>query len=213
MDSLLKQNVQAVIIDLRENPGGLLDAAVEVCSLFIPEGKTVVSLEGRDPRDNKTFKTLKNQKYEQIPLLLLVNQNSASCSEIMAGCFQDHKRAPVLGTRTFGKASVQTLFPDKQSGTALRITTARYCTPNAQPIHEKGITPDLEIKLSESVRQTILNRLRAAGPAAQATLPESIRDTQYLHGVNTLYGMLWQEQEKKEKADQTSSSADRSEME
>ncbi len=188
MQSLLDQGVKAVIIDLRENPGGLLDSAIKICSQFIPEGKPVVLVSSRE--ENKICPALKDQKYTDIPLALLVNNNSASCAEIMAGCFQDHKRAVIIGTKTFGKASIQTLFPDPRSGTALRITTARYYTPGNQSISEKGIQPDLKVVLPENTRQNVINRLKVAGPAAQATLPESSRDIQYLHAVTVLRSVL-----------------------
>ena len=138
-----KGNLNALVLDLRDNPGGLLDQAVRVCDLFIPSG-LIVSTVGRDKsRVEREFAT-KRGTYTGFPIVLLVNGGSASASEIVAGALQDHERALVMGTTTFGKGSVQTLvsLPD---GSGLKLTVARYYTPKDRSIQAKGITPDIVV--------------------------------------------------------------------
>ena len=188
VDKLLSEGIQALIIDLRENPGGKLETAVEICSRFLPEGDLIVSLEDRE---NKTlYKSLPTRKYPDIPLVILINESSASCSEIMAGCLQDYRKAFILGETSFGKGSVQMLFPNRENGSALRITVAKYYTPEHRSIHGKGVRPDIEVPLPDQNRQAILNRIMIAGPNAQASLPESMRDVQYQKAVDLLSGIL-----------------------
>ena len=196
MHSLMRQNIRALILDLRDNPGGLVDSAAKICSRFLPEGALIVSLEGR--LEKKAYYAEKTEKYPDMPMVVLINENSASCSEILAGCFQDYKRARILGERSFGKGSVQMFFPDEQSGAALRITTARYYTPRRQSIHGNGVLPDLEVHLPRSARIAVLNRIRSVGAAiAQASLPEDLRDTQYLGAVESLNSMLFYQDSQK----------------
>jgi carboxyl-terminal processing protease len=132
-----------MILDLRNNPGGLLNGAVEVTSQFLPEGKLVVYIKGRSG-EKQEFQTI-NTKYTDYPMIVLVNEGSASASEIVAGALQDWGRAVVLGTQTFGKGSVQTVIP-LSDGSALRLTTARYYTPKGRSIQTTGITPDINVK-------------------------------------------------------------------
>jgi carboxyl-terminal processing protease len=134
-------DAKGMIIDLRDNPGGLLDQAVQVADLFIPSG-IIVSTVGRDPKKIEREFAHKRHTNETLPLTILVNGGSASASEIVAGALQDHNRALIIGTTTFGKGSVQTLvsLPD---GSGLKITVARYFTPKDRSIQAKGIKPDL----------------------------------------------------------------------
>ena len=134
-----------LIIDLRNNPGGLLPAAVEVSEEFLGDGKLVVYTEGRVRNQNMRFVAHAKRPITDVPLVVLVNQGSASASEIVAGAIQDHGRGLVLGTQTFGKGSVQTIIP-LADGSGLRLTTARYFTPKGRSIHGKGITPDIVIE-------------------------------------------------------------------
>jgi carboxyl-terminal processing protease len=135
--------IKGLILDLRNNPGGLLNQAVGICEIFIDEG-LIVSTKGRTPEQNMTFKAHENSGESKYPMVVLVNEGSASASEIVAGALQDHKRAIIVGTQTFGKGSVQTIIP-LPDGAALRLTTARYYTPSGRSIQEKGITPDVEV--------------------------------------------------------------------
>jgi carboxyl-terminal processing protease len=133
-----------LIVDVRNNPGGLLSAAVEVSEEFLGDGKLIVYTEGRVRNQNMRFTAHAKRAITEVPLVVLVNQGSASASEIVAGAIQDHGRGVVIGQQTFGKGSVQTIIP-LSDGSGLRLTTARYFTPKGRSIHGKGITPDIVI--------------------------------------------------------------------
>jgi carboxyl-terminal processing protease len=135
-----------LVVDLRNNPGGLLSSAVEVSEEFLGDGKLVVYTEGRVRNQNMRFVAHAKHPVTEAPLVVLVNQGSASASEIVAGAIQDHGRGVVLGTQTFGKGSVQTIIP-LPDGSGLRLTTAKYFTPKGRSIHGKGIAPDIVIEL------------------------------------------------------------------
>ena len=141
---LKKEGMKGAILDLRSNPGGLLDSAVDVASLFIEPDKLVVYTLDRDAVKEEYKSRKRGVHFTKLPLVVLVNDGSASGSEIVAGCIQDYKRGLILGITTYGKASVQTVIP-LVDGAALRLTTAKYYTPNGRLIHEKGIKPDIEV--------------------------------------------------------------------
>jgi carboxyl-terminal processing protease len=135
--------LKGIILDLRNNPGGLLEQAVEVSDKFITDG-LIVYIEGRQKADEK-MKFYARQKDDYTgPLVVLVNEGSASASEIVAGALQDYKRAIIVGAKTFGKGSVQTIFP-LGDGSAMRLTTAKYYTPKGRSIQAEGITPDIGV--------------------------------------------------------------------
>ena len=136
--------LRGLILDLRNNPGGLLDQAVKVCDEFIEQG-LIVYTQGRNEIQQMKFSAQPNKKTHNYPIIVLVNAGSASGSEIVAGALQDHNRAVILGTPTFGKGSVQTIIP-MDDGSGLRLTTARYYTPRGSSIQAKGITPDVIVK-------------------------------------------------------------------
>jgi carboxyl-terminal processing protease len=140
--------VKGYILDLRNNPGGLLDQAINVGSDFINEGE-IVSTRGRHPEDTQRYNARGGDLTHGKPVIVLVNGGSASASEIVAGALQDHRRAVILGTRSFGKGSVQTIIPLGADG-ALRLTTARYYTPSGHSIQAKGIEPDIIVKQDEN---------------------------------------------------------------
>ncbi|MFZ1681595.1 MAG: S41 family peptidase [Rhizobiaceae bacterium] len=146
--------LKGFILDLRLNPGGLLDQAVSVSDAFLDKGE-IVSTRGRDPKDVTRFAAEPGDWTNGKPMLVLVNGGSASASEIVAGALQDHGRASVLGTRSFGKGSVQTIVPLGENG-ALRLTTALYYTPSGKSIQGKGITPD--IKIEQPLPEDLQNR-------------------------------------------------------
>ena len=146
LDKLRKNGMKALILDLRNNPGGLLTAAVEVSEKFIDDGKLVVYTEGRVRNQTMRFSAHAKRGYSQMPMVVLVNQGSASASEIVAGALQDWGRATIVGTQTFGKGSVQTIIP-LSDGSGLRLTTAKYFTPKGRSIHGKGITPDIIVEV------------------------------------------------------------------
>lgn len=142
---LEKEGMDSLILDLRNNPGGLLDVAVEVAEKFLEKGKKIVYTKGRKDSQTLEFFARSNSPFLTIPMVVLVNEGSASASEIVAGALQDHKRAIVLGTKSFGKGSVQTVIP-LGDGSALRLTTSKYYTPSGREIHGKGIVPDIEVE-------------------------------------------------------------------
>ncbi|MCX8012459.1 MAG: S41 family peptidase [Desulfobacterota bacterium] len=137
-------NIKGMILDLRNNPGGLLESAVEICDEFIDSG-LIVYTEGRTPESRMEFKAKADKHQHDYPMVILVNAGSASGSEIVAGSLQDHGLALLLGTTTFGKGSVQTVMP-LENGGGLRITTAKYFTPKGRSIHGKGIEPDIVVE-------------------------------------------------------------------
>jgi len=146
---LQSQGMKALILDLRWNPGGLLDEAVNVCQKFLPRGQLIVSTEGRDPAQNSIRRAGgSGDELHGMPIVVLVNLSSASASEIVTGCLQDLHRAVILGEKTFGKGSVQSIFPF-DDGSALKLTTAKYYTPSHRVIHEHGITPDIIVPMSD----------------------------------------------------------------
>ncbi len=138
------ENVSGVVVDLRNNPGGLLTSAVRVSDAFLPAGE-IVSTRGRDPRDAERFNASPDDLAEGLPVVVLINGGSASASEIVAGALQDHRRAIVIGTKSFGKGSVQSIMPLRGSG-AMRLTTARYYTPSGRSIQALGISPDIVVE-------------------------------------------------------------------
>ncbi|MFH1856416.1 MAG: S41 family peptidase [Candidatus Omnitrophota bacterium] len=148
--NLENQNIKGLILDLRNNPGGLLNVAVEISDFFLPEGKEIVSTKARDAQQNLIFKSRKYPAHLDYPMVVLVNEGSASGSEIVAGALRDNKRAILLGTKTFGKGSVQTVIP-LPDDSAVRLTTSKYYLPNGECIHEQGIVPDVEVKEDDYV--------------------------------------------------------------
>jgi carboxyl-terminal processing protease len=136
--------LKGFIIDLRNNPGGLLDQAISVADAFLEKGE-IVSTRGRNADEAQRFNARAGDLTRGKPIIILINGGSASASEIVAGALQDHRRATIIGTRSFGKGSVQTIIPLGSGNGALRLTTARYFTPSGRSIQAKGITPDIEI--------------------------------------------------------------------
>ena len=207
LDKLRAQGMDALILDLRWNPGGLLDEAVEVCSEFLPPGKLVVTTEGRNPGQNtirrvghhnndlNAIRRNGNRAYatKNMPIVVLVNLGSASASEIVAGCLQDLHRAVIVGEKTFGKGSVQSVFP-LDDGSALKLTTAKYYTPSHRVIQENGVTPDIIVPVSD-IEEAALILKRAPGglgslrPEDRARV-EGIQDVQLGRAEDLLEGIL-----------------------
>ncbi|HWX22082.1 MAG TPA: S41 family peptidase [Candidatus Binatia bacterium] len=193
--TLKKEGMQGLILDLRWNPGGLLEQAVDVCEKFLPRGELVVTTEGRNPAQS-SVRRANNPRGDELhgmPVVLLVNLGSASASEIVAGCLQDHKRAYVMGEKTFGKGSVQSILP-LTDGSALRLTTAKYYTPSHKVIHEEGITPDSIVTMTDDEDRDI--QLRRA-PGGLESLPDkdrervaNARDLQLERAMDFLKGMI-----------------------
>ncbi len=143
----MKGNLQGLVLDLRNNPGGLLDQAVSVSDAFLERGE-IVSTRGRDNKGEQRYNASKGDITNGLPIVVLINGGSASASEIVAGALQDHKRGILMGTQTFGKGSVQTIIPVTSKG-AVRLTTARYFTPSGISIQAKGISPDIYVPQSK----------------------------------------------------------------
>ncbi len=158
LEDLLRQGVQGLVLDLRNNPGGLLEAAVEVAEPFFRQNELIVYTQGRKPADREEFRAEAEGRPVSLPLAVLINAGSASAAEIVAGALKDAGRAVVVGERSFGKGSVQTIFK-LENGEGLRLTTARYFTPSGVSIHEKGITPHVEVVMTPE-EDTVLSRQR-----------------------------------------------------
>ncbi|ODS34837.1 MAG: protease [Candidatus Scalindua rubra] len=148
VDVLRKQEMESLILDLRFNPGGLLNIAVDMVDRFIKKG-LIVSTKGRSKSQYHEYKAHRLGTYPNFPLIILVNNGSASASEIVAGAVKDHKRGLLLGTKTFGKGSVQSLIPIENRNSALKLTTAKYYTPSGALIEESGIKPDISVDLTK----------------------------------------------------------------
>ncbi|MCA9482340.1 MAG: S41 family peptidase [Nitrospina sp.] len=146
IEELKKTNMEKLILDLRNNPGGLLNQAVEVADRFLPAENLIVYTQGKTEDQNMRFTTQSRGSRVDYPMIILVNGGSASASEIVAGALQDLNRAVIVGTQTFGKGSVQTIIP-LSDGSALRLTTARYYTPSGRVIQSEGITPDIIVEM------------------------------------------------------------------
>src|SRR3984893_8443668 len=204
LSELHNQGMQALIVDLRYNPGGLLTSAVDVCALFLPPKTMVVYTEGRDASQRREYFTDKNTRpRENFPVVLLVNNGSASGAEIVAGALQDLNRAILVGETTFGKGSVQSVipFPD---GAALRLPTAKYYTPSKQVIHEKGITPNIKASLTTDQERALLLRHRDGllSPDEQKFVNDQ-KDPQMDRAVDALKGaMIYNQNDKQSQATQ-----------
>ena len=155
--------LKGIVLDLRNNPGGLLDQAISVSDAFLEKGE-IVSTRGRNAEETQRFNARSGDLTKAKPIIVLINGGSASASEIVAGALQDHKRATVIGTRSFGKGSVQTIIPLGSGNGALRLTTARYFTPSGRSIQAKGISPDIEVL--QDVPEDVKSRTDTKGEAS-----------------------------------------------
>ncbi len=204
LNALQAQGMQALIVDLRYNPGGLLMSAVDVCGLFLPPKTMVVYTEGRDVSQRREYFTSKNEKQRpNFPVVLLVNNGSASGAEIVAGALKDLNRAILVGDTTFGKGSVQSVIqlPD---GAALRLTTAKYYTPSKQVIHEKGVTPNIKASLTADQERALLLRHRDGllSPDEQKFVDDQ-KDPQLDRALDALKGaMIYNQNDKQPQATQ-----------
>jgi carboxyl-terminal processing protease len=191
LEELEKKGMQGLILDLRGNPGGLLEAAIEVAAHFLPAGSLVVSTEGRVSSQNKSYRTPANSAPRaNYPIALLVNGGSASAAEILAGALKDLRRAVLVGETTFGKGSVQSVIP-LADGSAIRLTTAKYYTPGKQVIHEQGIQPTIRAAVSsEQERLLALQRREGALDAKEKTELAGFLDSQLERASETLRAVL-----------------------
>lgn len=157
LNTLKGQGMKSLIVDLRDNPGGLLDQCVDMVSNFVPKGKVIVST--IDKYNNKKEYKSKGGDFNNLPLTVLTNGNTASASEIFSGAVRDYKLGTLVGEKTYGKGVVQTVL-DTGDGTALKVTISKYYTPNGENIHKKGIKPDIEIKYPEALKNSAYDRTR-----------------------------------------------------
>ena len=194
LDKLKAQDMKALILDLRFNPGGLLDEAVNVCGKFLPRGQLIVTTEGRDPAQNSVLRAKgRGDELKGMPIVVLVDLGSASASEIVTGCLQDLHRAVILGEKTFGKGSVQSIFP-LDNNMALKLTVAKYYTPSHRVIHEHGIEPDIVVPMTEEQEAAILLTRLPGGLESLDTTNRAriaqIQDVQLERAEDLLKGML-----------------------
>jgi carboxyl-terminal processing protease len=201
LDELQKQGMQALILDLRNNPGGLLNSAVDVCAQFLPPNTKVVSTQGRVASQQHDYSTSGAKKERSnFPMVVLINEGSASGAEIVAGALKDLHRAVLVGETTFGKGSVQNVMqlPD---GSAVRFTTAKYYTPSKQVIQGNGVTPNIHVALTADQERS-LSALRNTGnmkPEDEKTIIKA-RDPQMLRAIDALKGVMIYAQENAPKA-------------
>lgn len=194
LERLVTQGADSLIVDLRNNPGGLLDAAVEVAEPFFREGELIVYTRGRKPADQEEYRAAMAGDPIDLPLAVIINAGSASASEVVTGALKDTKRAVVVGERSFGKGSVQSVFKLK-NGEGLRLTTARYYTPGGESIHGKGITPHVEVVMTPEED----NKLRVQRTRTDITDPDEfeqrfgfapVEDRQLQAASDVLKGIL-----------------------
>src|SRR5256884_6317450 len=201
LDELQKQGMQALILDLRNNPGGLLNSAVDVCAQFLPPNTKVVSTQGRVASQQHDYATSGAKKERpNFPMALLINEGSASGAEIVSGALKDLHRAILVGETTFGKGSVQNVMqlPD---GSAVRFTTAKYYTPGKQVIQGNGVTPNIRVAVTADQERS-LSALRNTGnmkPEDEKTIIKA-RDPQMLRAIDALKGVMIYAQENAPKA-------------
>jgi carboxyl-terminal processing protease len=191
LDELQRQGMQALVLDLRNNPGGLLNSAVDVCAQFLPAGTKVVSTQGRASSQQHDYATsITSRERPNFPLAVLVNEGSASGSEIVSGALKDLHRAILVGETTFGKGSVQNVMqlPD---GSALRFTTAKYYTPGKQVIQGNGVTPNIRVPMTPE-QERLLFSIRSADnvkPEDEKVLIKT-RDPQMMRAIDALKGVM-----------------------
>lgn len=169
----MRQPMKGIVLDLRNNPGGLLDQAIEVTSRFVDSGE-VVSTRGRREEDNKRYNVRRTKRAPEVPVVVLVNNGSASAAEIVAGALKDHKRAKTIGVTTFGKGSVQSVIPLGPGKGALRLTTSRYYTPSGTSIQGTGIEPDIEVAATRLSDEDIASLKKLAARYSESALPHAL---------------------------------------
>lgn len=194
---LRADKTRGVVLDLRDNPGGLMMSAVDVCGHFLDEDKLVVSSSGRVKSQCQSYRTgASGLKLTTLPLVILVNRNSASAAEIVAGCLKDYGRAVLVGEKTFGKGSVQSLVPlDKNRG-AVKLTTAEYLTPSRTKIHGVGVPPDITVEMGEEDAAKLFRQRSYHPGEVMPSGPDSVRDVQLERALEILKGILLYDQRK-----------------
>jgi len=204
LKELKSKSVKGLVIDVRNNPGGLLYSAIEIASRFLDTGKVVVSTKTRGEAESVYKATDSNVKITDVPIVLLMNKGSASASEILAGALRENNRAVLVGEKTFGKGSVQTIIP-MSDGSALRLTTSLYYTPAGVSIHEKGILPDIEVvsafegengdmvkntENNQSKEVEVFNKVEDKSEPAVREAFDYKNDTQLMRALDLVRGLL-----------------------
>jgi len=191
VQKLQAQGLHALVIDLRNNPGGLLTSAIEVAEKFVRRGDMIVFTRGRNEKPLQTFRAKGRQHYLDFPMAILINGGSASAAEIVAGALQDHRRAILVGEKTFGKGSVQSVL-QLEDGSAIRLTTARYYTPSKRVIHEQGIEPDVVIPMPPEDWQLLMSRriLPENAETEPAAGSDGVQDVQLDRAIDILKGVM-----------------------
>jgi carboxyl-terminal processing protease len=188
IEELKSENMRSLVLDLRLNPGGLLNIAVEVADIFLDKGELIVYTESRSENQNMRFEARRKPLVEpDVPIVVLVNGGSASASEIVAGALRDLRRAVILGEKTFGKGSVQSIIP-LSDGSALRLTTAEYLTPSGHSINGVGIAPDIEVTMSKKHAALLLSGIEVPDDMEGLAGEEEIVDVQLQRAVELLQG-------------------------
>ncbi|MEK0444818.1 MAG: hypothetical protein RLZZ399_139 [Verrucomicrobiota bacterium] len=191
LDELDRQGMEALVLDLRYNPGGVLNVAVEVAAQFLPPNSLVVSTEGRVASQNRSYRTAADAKTRRhFPMAILINSASASAAEILAGALKDLRRAILVGETTFGKGSVQSVIP-LSDGSAVRLTTAKYFTPGKQVIHERGIEPTIRV-MATPEQERLLALQRREGPLEETERKQlaEFRDVQLERAVDVMRSVV-----------------------
>jgi len=173
----VRGGLKGLVLDLRDNPGGLLEASIEVTSRFVNGGE-VVSTRGRRESDQRRYNAVRAARFPDVPVVVLVNEGSASAAEIVAGALQDRKRAVIMGTTSFGKGSVQTVLPLGPGKGAMRLTTSRYYTPAGRSIQGAGIEPDLEVAPTRLSDKDIADLKTRAARFSESALPNALENDQ-----------------------------------
>ncbi len=196
--ALKAKGIDSLILDLRNNPGGLLETSVRVSEMFLPQGKLIVSTKGRAKSQDMVYKSEYGRPYTEFMLVVIVNEGSASASEIVAGAIKDNKRGIIVGAKTFGKGSVQTVIP-LSDGSAIRLTTAEYFTPNGEAINNKGIIPDVVVAKSKGIapkpkdeeleEEEIFERPELKEPDEKKAERPKPHDTQLETAINLIKGI------------------------
>ena len=196
LDKLRGKGLKGLILDLRNNPGGLLSSSIQVSEKFLPKGTLIVSTRGRGASPRQLQATAGGSIHDtDLPLAILINSGSASAAEIVSGALHDNKRAILVGETSFGKGSVQNVMP-VEDGAAARITTARYYTPSGQCIHEKGIEPDIAVPVSPEEWQKVLMKradIETPGildPQKKPADLDTVTDRQLDRAMDLLKGIL-----------------------
>ena len=192
---LKKEGMDSLVLDVRNNPGGLLDSAIQITDMLLPADLVIVSTRGRDSKEEYTFSSKeKSLLSDKEPMVVLINEGSASGSEILAGALQDHNRAVLLGQKTFGKGSVQSVIP-MSDGSAVRITTSKYYLPSGRSIHEKGIEPDIEVEeitmelSAEESSKLLFDKIEKEGKEDLSTEEAQEYDYQLKRAIDLIKGL------------------------